>query len=199
MLLVDPEPPSPPAERSLELGVIEKARARQHRRRVRAAAMLGALAAVAVVLLTRAATHPPPSPRTPVRPTHHVPSAAASSVLAEEPYMGVACPIPNSTACDRVGLSIRLRTRAYSATATIDGRALTLDNRQWSDPPVRGKHEFLAGFLQPAGLGKGPLKITTDSRGYPRLITATVRLVIDYGGGHEIQTTAPVGLHPGWG
>jgi len=47
-----------------------------------------------------------------------------------------------------VGLSIRLRTRAYSASATIDGRALTLGNRQWSAPPVRAKHEFLGGFLQ---------------------------------------------------
>jgi hypothetical protein len=64
---------------------------------------------------------------------------------------------------------------------------------------VRGKHEFLAGFLQPAGLKNGPLKRTTDSRGYPRPITAIVHLIVDYGDGRKVEMTTAVGLHPGWG
>jgi len=198
-LLVDPDAPQLATERAPELGVIEEARARQRRRRVAVATLLGVITALAAVLVTRGAAHKPRPSQPPVQSTHPVPTGAPSAVLAEEPYMGVACPIPNSIGCDRVGLSIRLRTRAYSASATIDGRALTLDNSQWSDPPVRGKHEFLGGFLQPAGLKNGPLKITTDSSGYPRSVTATVRLVVDYGGGREVQTTTAVGLHAGWG
>jgi hypothetical protein len=181
-------------------GVIEEARRRRRRRRTRGtiAAMLAT--AIAAVLLTHRVTHTPrPSPRPSAQPAHYVPGETASAVLAEEPYMGVACPIPNSFACDRVGLSIVLRSRAVTATATIDGRPLELDNPTWSDLPVRGKHKLLAGFLHPAELKNGPLKTTTDARGYPRPVTATVHLVIDYGGGRKLQTTTMVGLHAGWG
>jgi hypothetical protein len=64
---------------------------------------------------------------------------------------------------------------------------------------VGGKHKYLGGFLQPAGLKTGPLKATSDARGYPRLVTAAVHLVINYGGGRKLQTSTMVGLHPGWG
>jgi hypothetical protein len=199
-LLVDPDAPQVAIEQLPELGVIEEARARQRRRRMRAVATLGVLGALTAVLLTSGAAHKPrPSPQTLGQPARHIPTAPSSAVLAEEPYMGVACSIPNSIACDRVGLSIRLRTRAYSATATIDGRALSLDNRLWSDPPLRGRHESLGGFLQPAGLKNGALKTTTDSRGDPQPVTATIHLIVDYGGGRKIQTTTAVGLHAGWG
>lgn len=188
---------SPPRTTGLDQGVIEEARRRRRRRRRRGT--IGAVIAAAVV--GAVVWTLPGGGSAPVvhQPTQHIPTVDPAAVLAEEPYMGVSCPIPNSVACDRVGLGIELRTPAETATATIDGRPVRLDNRAWSDPPVGGKHKRLAGFLQPAGLKNGPLRITTDSRGYHRLVTARVHLIVDYGGGHKIQTTTTVGLHEGWG
>jgi hypothetical protein len=178
-------------------GVIEEARRRQRRRRTRSA--IGAVIAAAVVGAVVTALLGGRSTPWVHQATRQIPTAAPSAVLAEEPYMGISCPIPNSIACDRVGFSIHLRTRAFTATATIDGRPLRLDNSAWSDPAVRGRHEFLAGFLKPAGLKGGELKTTTDPRGYPRPVSASVHVIVDYGGGRKIQTTTTVGLHPGWG
>ena len=188
---------SPPNAIGPDQGVIEEARRRQRRRRTSGA--IGAMLVAALVSAVVWALADGGSRPLVQRATQHIPTADPAAVLAEEPYMGVSCPIPNSVACDRVGLGIELRTRAATATATIDGRPFRLDNRAWSDAPVGGKHKRLAGFLHPAGLKNGPLKITTDSRGYHRLVTATVHLIVDYGAGRTIQTTTTVGLHEGWG
>lgn len=53
-------------------------------------------------------------------------SARARQVLARAPYMGVACPTPNSIACDRIGLAIWLKEPARTVTATIAGHHLRL-------------------------------------------------------------------------
>jgi hypothetical protein len=188
---------SPPNATGPDQGVIEEARRRQRRRRRTGA--IGAVIGAAVVGTLLWALLDGGSRPLVYEATQHIPTVDAAAVLAEEPYMGVSCPIPNSVTCDRVGLGIELRTRAETGTATIDGRPLTLNNRAWSDAPVGGKHKRLAGFLQPAGLKNGPLKITTDSRGYHRLVTATVHLIVDYGAGRTVQTTTMVGLHEGWG
>jgi hypothetical protein len=40
--------------------------------------------------------------------------------------MGVSCPIPNSFACDRVGVAVWLREPALSVDAAIAGREVQL-------------------------------------------------------------------------
>jgi hypothetical protein len=134
-----------------------------------------------------------------------VPTVAPSALLAEEPYIGVACPAPVpfsaaraiaiARACNRVGLSIDLRARAVTATATINGQAFKLDNGVWSDPPVGGKHQFLAGFVQPARFLHGPF--TTVNRS--RVPIENVHLVIDYEAGHKAQTGLRLLGYGGWG
>jgi hypothetical protein len=182
-------------------GVIEEARRRQRRRRTRGT--IGAVIAPAVAGAVVWALLDGGSTPLVHQATQHIPTAEPAVVLAEEPHMGVSCPIPNSVACDRVGLGIELRTRAETATATIDGRPFRLDNRAWSDPPVGGKHKRLAGFLQPAGLLDGLLKVQPDRGRYYWIgshpVSARVRIVVDYGGGRKLQTTTMVGLHAGWG
>src|ERR1700694_5634153 len=111
-----------------EQGVIEEARRRQRRRRTRGT-IAAAIAAAGVGAVVWALLDGRSTPLV-HRATQHIPAVAPSGILAEEPYMGISCPVPNSVACDRIGLSIRLRTRAFTATATIDGRPPRLNNRE---------------------------------------------------------------------
>jgi hypothetical protein len=165
--------------------------------------------AVAVFLLAGRGSQP--SAPTQAKPTSRgIPTVAPSSVLAQQPYIGVACPAPvpfNATraiaialACDRVGLSLDLRARAVTATATINGQAFNLDSPAWSDPPAGGKHKSLAGFLQPARFLHGPFTTVTSRRGLQSRVTIeNVHLVIDYGGGYMVQTRFRLLGYGGWG
>ena len=78
----------------------------------------------------------------------------AATAFLQPPSMGVACGIPNSIACDRLGLAVWL-TRRATVTATIaDGPPIRLDDPHWSYF-VRYHGQAIhvyAGFLQPAGL-----------------------------------------------
>jgi hypothetical protein len=125
-------------------------------------------------------------------------------LLARAPYLGVACPQANSIACDRVGLAVWLRHAAESVTATIQGRALRLDDDEWSGPALpNGRRRMFAGFLQPAGLLDGPLKVKPEarsSRWYGRTpVRAGVRLTIRRSGEHYTRTSLVVPLAAGWG
>jgi hypothetical protein len=205
-LLVDDERRSGerPARGGPELGVIEEARARQRRRRSRAAALvtIGALGA-ATVLLVRGGAHRPPAPRSSAHQPQQIAAVAPSVLLAEEPYMGVSCRIPNSIACDRVGLAVRLRRPAISVSATIAGSALSLNDPAWSGPSRNARRSDFSGFLQPAGMLNGPLKLRPDRGRYywigshPR--SARVQIVVNFGSRRMVQTTATVELHAGWG
>jgi hypothetical protein len=132
-----------------------------------------------------------------------------SEVLARDPYMGVSCGIPNSIACDRVGLSVWLRHPAVGVTATIAGAPVKLDDRQWSGPRRHGRRTLFAGFLHPAGI-IGRLHVTPDpgspttweaNSAVPAVSPppANVRLRIDYGHGLVVATQIRVELHAGWG
>ena len=134
---------------------------------------------------------------------------ASSDVLARDPYLGVSCGIPNSIACDRVGLSVWLRRPAVAVRATIAGAPVKLDDRQWSGPRRHGRRTLFAGFLQPAGI-ISRLHVTPDP-GSPTTWEANtavpavlpppeiVRLRIDYGRGRVVVTQTGVELHAGWG
>jgi protein MpaA len=113
-------------------------------------------------------------------------------VLARRPYMGVACRIPNSIACDRVGLAVYIpkRRSAVRLEASIAGRPVKMA----IPDAVPTKGIYFQGFLHPAGLRSGPLKVTPD-----RPVFATVRITAHYRDGTSRSTTRRVGLAPGWG
>jgi hypothetical protein len=124
-------------------------------------------------------------------------------VLAETPSLGVACRVPNSLACDRVGLAVRLRAPAVAVSATIDGRPLELDDPDWSGPARAGRRRVLAGFLHPAGLLSGPLAPQADD-GPGRWVgrhevEAGVGLTIEVTPARYVRTSMRVRLAPGWG
>lgn len=129
--------------------------------------------------------------------------ASAEELLSRDPYMGVSCRIPNSFACDRVGLGVWLREPAARVEAAIAGRELELDDPEWSGPAENGERRMFAGFLQPAGLIDGPLQVTPDA-GPDRWIgrepvSATVDLWIVRDDGATTTTTVEVRLSAGWG
>jgi hypothetical protein len=102
--------------------------------------------------------------------------------------------------CDRVGLQISLRRRAVAASATINGQSLKLDSAVWSGPPVDSKRKSLSGFLQHARFLRGPFKTVTFRNGVRQRFTVEhVHLVIDYGGGREVQTSLIELGYGGWG
>jgi hypothetical protein len=126
-----------------------------------------------------------------------------SAVFWKDPYIGVACHIPNSIACDRIGLAVWLR-RPASVTATIAGAPLKLNDPHWSYVSHSG-HQTLyiyAGFLQPAGLTTR-LHVLPDSKTGTWLgnnaPSPLVRFRIDYGHGHVLLNQEPVLIEAGWG
>jgi RNA polymerase sigma-70 factor (ECF subfamily) len=106
--------------------------------------------------------------------------------------MGVACRVPNSIECDRVGLAVYLPKRhpAERLAASINGRPL-----QMRVPiGIATYGIYFEGFLHPAGLKGGPLKVTPD-----RPVLATVRITAFYRDGAPRSTIRHVSLAPGWG
>lgn len=135
-------------------------------------------------------------------PTNAAATKAPSAVFSQDPYMGVACHVPNSVACDRVGLAVWLRRPAIAVSATIAGAPLKLNDPQWSSPIRDGRRTMFAGFLQPAGLttrlhvipeSKTPVWLGNNAP------TPLVRFRIDYGHGQIVATQANVWLSAGWG
>jgi hypothetical protein len=120
--------------------------------------------------------------------------------------MGVACGIPNSIVCDRLGLSVWL-SRPAIVTATIGAAPpIRLDAPHWTYFVRYHGQDFYvyAGFLQPAGLSSRfhvtpePYKQTWDRWGSSPP-SPLVRFRIDYGLGDVVLTQAHVLLRPGWG
>src|SRR5438067_7857763 len=106
-------------------GVIDDARRRQRRRRLGwSAVFISALAAFAFV-------RDEPTGDRPASPPRVARFVAPSKVLAREPYMGVACSVPNSTRCDRFGLGVWVKRPAVAVTAEIRGRKFPLGDRYW--------------------------------------------------------------------
>jgi hypothetical protein len=97
-----------PAIGGLDAGVIHAARALQRRHRVLLVAIGAGLAVGAVVIGTSRDSHG----TSVVGARSASVRVAPSAVLSRTPYMGVVCPVANSTACDRVGLSVWLRKSA---------------------------------------------------------------------------------------
>ena len=114
------------------------------------------------------------------------------------PYMGVACPEPNSIRCDRVGLAVWVERPASRVAASIAGRRVTL--RTGAFGPGRRSWQ---GFLRPAGLLDGPLRVRPDRGRYfwegRHSVFAYVRLAVRYRDGGSASGVQLVMLSAGWG
>ena len=124
---------------------------------------------------------------------------SAHSVLARAPYTGVACPRPNSIACDRIGVAIWLNARASRVSAVAGGRRLRLQPGGFGG---RSQNPWI-GYLQPAGLLDGVLKVTPDrgrfywTGAHPKDVD--LRLSIRRRDGSLETTRLQVPLRAGWG
>jgi hypothetical protein len=192
----------------------------EHRRRRRRAAGITAfvaavIAAAALVIIaggsgsvTDGRSGPTPSPSSVVAP---------SRVLSKAPYMGVRCPVANSTACDRVGLAVWLKRPAISVTARIAGAKLSLHNPDQSHGAAEPPSRTLYGYLHPAGIVsrlrvrpvKGNIVGSHHDKAYVTVAhqmwfgehqpSPAVRLTIHYRAGQTVVTQLRVPLSPGWG
>jgi hypothetical protein len=185
-------------------GVIEEARRRQQRRRLVGLSIISMAGLIAAGLID--SSGPPQRSHRQALAATAAPSAttdSATAMLAQEPRLGVACGVPNSIKCDRVGLAVWLRRPALSVTATVAGEPVELDDPTWSGPARNGRRMMFAGFLQPAGMLNGPLKVHPDrgrfwwAGGHPA--PARLRIVANYGNGHRTSATTTVLLAGGWG
>jgi hypothetical protein len=176
----------------VRFGVIDDARRRQRRR------WIGwiAVSLVALVALVLALDRPAPDrPSAPVRPVQFVP---AGRLLSREPYMGIACNTPNSTACDLVGLGVWLKRPALAVTAEIRGRRFSLSDRSLSTPIRNHRRMDFAGYLHGAGLRR-TYHLPKYWIGAKPSVHQLVRLRIDYGNGPLVETHVRVWLMGGWG
>jgi hypothetical protein len=105
--------------------------------------------------------------------------AAASLGLAQPPYLGVACPQPNVTACGRIGIGIWLDRPALGVEAVFAGVTVQL----------RRRSRFWSGFVR-ADLGLP----TYWTRSKPVSLQLTIRYPDRIARGTVTAT-----LHPGWG
>lgn len=122
--------------------------------------------------------------------------------------MGVSCPQPSSIRCDRVGLAVWLPRASTRVEASIAGRPVRMRRgRDWNDARF-GKRRyrrvaFYEGFLRPAGLLDGPLRVRPDGGRYHwtgrHPVTARVRLTAHYRRGGPARRTLRVPLWAGWG
>lgn len=108
--------------------------------------------------------------------------------LARDPYVGIACHRPNSTACGRVGIAVWLsRPHAKRIEATLAGAQTRLT-------PPRSAGGFWVGFVR---LPQRRLALPASWAGTPaRRLTLTLR--IRYPDGWH-SGTIRVPLSPGWG
>jgi hypothetical protein len=136
---------------------------------------------------------------------HHAVPAPRGPLLRvlngqDNPYLGVSCSAPNSIACDRVGVAVRLTSPAKTVVATVGGRRLALKP---IDEGMSKANTSFEGFLHPAGLRNGPLRVKprpgTDLWLGSPLVYAQVRLTVTYPGGASATWKGRVQLHAGYG
>jgi hypothetical protein len=111
------------------------------------------------------------------------------------PFLGVACPRPNSIACDRVGVGVHLDRPVVAVVVQVAGRLVRLS------PPPDPPDDLWLGYLRHAGLGHGPLHVharhglwSGSPAVYPR-----VRVTVFFADGTVRSLRAEDFLHAGFG
>jgi hypothetical protein len=128
-------------------------------------------------------------------------SASPRLSLRLPPYLGVVCPGSNSIACDRVGLAVWLVKPAVRVTASVTGLPrIPSDFRP--TPSLGPRGGYREGFLQPAGLKEGPLRVRPDAEGLTWFgrhpVETSLRITAHYRDGSE-TIVVRTQLRPGWG
>jgi hypothetical protein len=122
------------------------------------------------------------------------------------PYVGVDCPAQlNSFKCDRLGVAVQLVRPAASLHVALAGRSIEMriPTGVHAGHGYGSRGQFFEGFLQPAGLINGSLRITPDGPGqywvgkHPRFIE--LRIAARYSDGTISRTTFKARVMPGWG
>ncbi len=128
------------------------------------------------------------------------PPAPATQRLDQsaEPFLGVACGLPNSIACDRVGVGVSLSRPAALVMVEVADRFVTLS------PPTDAPNDHLwFGFLYKAGLRHGPLDVHIPPRATRWFGTPEVRppvtVEVFFQDGAVGTLTSRGFLHPGFG
>jgi hypothetical protein len=116
--------------------------------------------------------------------------------FAKAPYMGVACPEPNSTVCDRIGLALWLKEKPVEVIAIINDRRIYLALPRGHGNDSRG--EYVEGYVQPAGLHALPFGLPDVWMGEPPA-SVPVMIEVEFKAGRKSSTTVEIGLHAGWG
>jgi hypothetical protein len=120
--------------------------------------------------------------------------------LARAPYMGVSCDgRPSWIGCDRVGLYVYLTHDVARLTASIEGTGVPMQRARGG---VDARHNW-EGFLKPAGLIDGPLRIRPDRGRYHwygrRPVYGRVRLTAFDDEGRSVTTRLRLRLAAGYG
>lgn len=113
------------------------------------------------------------------------------------PFLGVSCPVPNSIACDRVGIGVHLCRAATLVMVRVAGRLVTLS------PPLDPPDDLWLGYLFDSNLRRGPLKVLTPANGHlwfgsPE-VHPRVRVTAFFPNGRAATRRTSVRLHPGFG
>ena len=113
------------------------------------------------------------------------------------PFLGVSCSVPNSIACDRIGVGVHLRRPATLVVVQLAGRLVTLS------PPTDPPDDLWLGYLYDADLRHGPLNVHVRAStnlwfGTPE-VNPRVRVTAFFPNGSSATRSATVLLHPGFG
>jgi hypothetical protein len=116
---------------------------------------------------------------------------------ASLPFLGVSCPVASSIVCDRVGVGVHLRRAATLVVVRVAGRLVTLS------PPTDLRADLWLGYLDNAGLKRGPLDVHLPAgvnswSGSPE-VDSPVRVTAVFPDGHSGTLSETVLLHPGFG
>jgi hypothetical protein len=138
-------------------------------------------------------------------------AAAPRLALAQTPAIGVSCKLPNDISCDRVGVAVWLKHPTSSLSVSVAGRPVkmrvpcgrgigmercnTYCRHVVRDQPCG---TFFLGFLRPAGLLNGPLKVIPDL-GHRWLGYNPPRALLRLRGANGAEATLKVPLASGWG
>lgn len=114
------------------------------------------------------------------------------AALTAAASLGVACPVPSSVACDRVGVAVFVRERVPSVRAVVAGREVVLRRAAWRDE--RGRAWI--GYVHHAGLRDGPLRVPARGNRWTGRGAPVVRVRVLAG---PRSAVVRVRLRPGWG